>query len=138
MKKLTAFLVLVCFIFSFTACGKSELKEISCEEIIAAYEDAGYNTFHNHDDPVYYDLNQYCYIKVTDPDDPENNYLYITRYFTEEDAEVAGEELEFHPVLWAFFGIFGERRWLHTGHYGDLTYETFDLKMIKPLKKLMK
>lgn len=138
MKKIIAILLLLFLALSLTACGNSEPKEITCEEIIAAYDDAGYNVFHNHDAPVYYDLNQYCYIKISDPDDPENNYLYVTRYFTEEDAKAAAEELEFNPVLWGFFGIFGEWRWLHTGYYGDLTYETFDKKMIKPLKELMK
>lgn len=138
MKKIISILLLLSLAFSLTACGKSEPKEITCEEIIAAYDDAGYNVFHNHDDPVYYDLNQYCYIKISDPDDPENNYLYVTRYFTEEDAKAAAEDLEFNPVLWGFFCIFGEWRWLHTGYYGDLTYETFDKKMIKPLKELMK
>ena len=138
MKKIIAILLLLFLALSLTACGNSEPKEITCEEIIAAYDDAGYNVFHNHDDPVYYDLNQYCYIKISDPDDPENNYLYVTRYFTEEDAKAAAEDLEFNPVLWGFFCIFGEWRWLHTGYYGDLTYETFDKKMIKPLKELMK
>ncbi len=138
MKNIISILLLLSLCFSFTACGKSEPKEISCEEIITAYKDAGYNVFHRHDDPVYYDLNQYCYIKVTDPEDTEYNHLYITRYFTEEDARAAGEELEFHPILWLFFGVFGEWRWLHTGCYGDLTYETFDKKMLNPLNELMK
>jgi len=138
MKKIISIILLLSLCFSFTACVKSKPKEISCEEIIAAYEDAGYNVFHNHDDPVYYDLNQYCDLKVTDPDDPENNYLYITRYFTEEDAKAASKEERFNIILWLFFGVFGEWRWLHTGCYGDLTYSTFDPKMIKPLKELMK
>ena len=137
MKKIISILLLLSLCISFASCSKSDPNEVSCEDIISAYEDAGYNVFHNHDDPVYYELNQSCYIKVTDPEDPENNYLYITRYFTEEDAKVAAEEREFNPILWAFFGIFGEWRWLHTGRYGDLTYETFDRKMISPLKELV-
>ena len=138
MKRIISALLLLSLCFSFFSCSSTAPKEISCEEIIVAYKDAGYNVFHNHDDPIYYDLKQYCYIKVTDPDDPENDYLYITRYFTKEDAKAAGEEIKFHPILWLFFGIFGESRWLHTGCYGDLTYETFDKKMLKPLKELTK
>ena len=136
MKKCISILLLFSFALSLAACSSFQSKEVSCEDIIAAYEEAGYSTFHNHDDPFYYDLKQSCYIKVTDPADPEKNYLYITRYFTEEDAKMAAKELEFHPVLWLFFGIFGEWRWLHTGRCGDLTYETFELKMLWPLLKL--
>ena len=139
MKKIISTLLLLSLCFSFTACGNStEPKEISCEEIIAAYKDAGYTVlYHGHEnDTVYNDLGQYCAFEIRDPDN-EDNYMYVHRYFNEEDAKAANEEAKFHPVLWLFFGIFGEWRWLHTGCYGDLTYETFDRKMIKPLKELM-
>ena len=139
MKKIISIVLLLSLCFSFTACGNSsEPKEISCEEIIAAYEDAGYTVlYHGHEnDTVYNDLGQYCAFEIRDPDN-EDNYMYVHRYFNEEDAKAANEEAEFHPVLWLFFGIFGEWRWLHTGCYGDMTYETFDRKMIKPLKELM-
>ena len=53
------------------------------------------------------------------------------------DAKSAADERQFNPILWLFFGIFGEWRWLHVGYYGDIEYETFDRKMIKPLKALM-
>ena len=139
MKKIISTLLLLSLCFSFTACGNStEPKEISCEDIIKAYEDAGYTVlYHGHEnDTVYNDLGQYCAFEIRDPDN-EDNYMYVHRYFNEEDAKAANEEAKFHPVLWLFFGIFGEWRWLHTGCYGDLTYETFDRKMIKPLKELM-
>ena len=139
MKKIISILLLLSLCFLFTACGNStEPKEISCEDIIKAYEDAGYTVlYHGHEnDEVYNDLGQYCAFEIRDPDN-EDNYMYVHRYFNEEDAKAANEEAEFHPVLWLFFGIFGEWRWLHTGCYGDLTYETFDRKMIKPLKELM-
>ena len=139
MKKIISIVLLLSLCFSFTACGNStEPKEISCEDIIKAYEDAGYTVlYHGHEnDTVYNDLGQYCAFEIRDPDN-EDNYMYVHRYFNEEDAKAANEEAEFHPVLWLFFGIFGEWRWLHTGCYGDLTYETFDRKMIKPLKELM-
>ena len=139
MKKIISIVLLLSLCFSFTACGnRAEPKEISCEEIIAAYKDAGYTVlYHGHEnDTVYNDLGQYCAFEIRDPDN-EDNYMYVHRYFNEEDAKAANEEAKFHPVLWLFFGIFGEWRWLHTGCYGDLTYETFDRKMIKPLKELM-
>ena len=141
MKKIISVMLLLSFALSLTSCDKredTEATKVSCEEIIAAYEDAGYSVlYHGHeDDTVYNDIGQYCAFEIRDPDD-EDNYMYVHRYFSEEDARAASEEEKFHPVLWLFFGIFGEWRWLHTGCYGDLTYSTFDRKMIKPLKALM-
>ncbi len=140
MKKLISVLLLLSFAFSLTACvNNNEPKEISCEEIIAAYKDAGYTVlYHDHEnDTVYNDLGQYCAFEIRDPDN-EDNYMYVHRYFNEEDAKAASNERQFNPILWLFFGIFGEWRWLHVGCYGNIEYETFDRKMLKPLKELMK
>lgn len=141
MKKIISVMLLLSFAMSLTSCSKredTEATKVSCEEIIAAYEDAGYSVlYHGHeDDTVYNDLGQYCAFEIRDPDD-EDNYMYVHRYFNAEDAVAESEEAKYHPVLWLFSGIFGEWRWLHTGCYGDLTYSTFDRKMIKPLKALM-
>ena len=139
MKKIISILLLLSFALSLVACGKSEQKEISCEEIIKAYEDAGYTVlYHGHEnDTVYNDLGQYCAFEIRDPNN-EDNYMYVHRYFNEEDAKAASKERQFNPILWLFFGIFGEWRWLHVGCYGNIEYETFDRKMIKPLKELIK
>ena len=138
MKKIVSILLLLPILLSLFACGKSvEPKEISCEEIIAAYEDAGYTVlYHGHEnDENYHDLGYYCAFEVRDPNN-ENNYMYVHRYFTEEDAKAACDERQFNVLLWLFFGIFGEWRWLHVRCYGDIEYETFDYKMMRPLEKL--
>jgi len=76
-------------------------------------------------------------MEIYDPADPERDYIYITRYFTSEDAKAMEKERRFNVILWLFFGVFGEWRWLKNDAYGDIYYETFDSKMIKPLKELM-
>ena len=63
--------------------------------------------------------------------------MYLDRYFTEEDAQTVYEEYGYNAVLWLFFGIFGEWRWMQRGVYGDILYETFERDMLKPLKKLI-
>ena len=143
MKKLCLYFTLFLFLVSLTlflvACSNSASKEISCEEIIAAYNKAGYSVlYHGHEnDEGYHDLGMYCCFKIRDPNN-EDNYMYVNRYFNEEDAKSASEKEKYNPILWLFFGIFGEWRWLHTGCYGDLTYSTFNYKMIKPLQELMR
>ncbi|MBQ8414577.1 MAG: hypothetical protein IJX58_04960 [Clostridia bacterium] len=139
MKKTLSIILLLSLCFSFSACVKSEPKEISCEEIIAAYKDAGYTVlYHGHEnDESYHDLGMYCCFEIRDPDN-EDNYMYVNRYFNEEDAEATCKERQFNPILWLFFGIFGEWRWLHVKCYGDIEYETFDYRMMKPLEELTK
>ena len=139
MKRIIAILLLITFAFAFTSCNNSKTKEISCEEIINAYTAAGYSVlYHGHEnDTVYNEDGIYCAFEIRDPDN-EDNYMYVHRCFNEEDAKVLCSERQFNVILWLFFGIFGEWRWLHVGYYGDIEYETFDRKMIKPLRQLVR
>ena len=92
MKKILSIILLLSLCFSFVACKGHEPKEISCEDIIKAYEDAGYNVlYHGHEnDTVYNDLGQYCAFEIRDPND-DDNYMYVHRYFNDEDAKAASE-----------------------------------------------
>ena len=139
MNKLISILLLLALVISFASCTQKEVKEISCEELIAAYENAGYWVlYHDHEaDVIYNDLGQYCAFEIRDPDN-EDNYMYVHRCFSEEEAKALAKERKFNVVLWLFFGIFGEWRWLYVGSYGDIEYETFEYEMIKPLEKLVK
>ena len=131
-------MMLILFSFNLASCYHSDYHDVSCDEILDAYDSAGYTiSYHNHNDPVHYEFNELCNIKIEDPTDPERNYIYITRYPTVEDAEAMVKEQQFNPVLWFTFGIYGEWRWLKNGNYGDIYYATFDSKMIDPLKSLM-
>ena len=141
MKKITSILLVVLIIsalFAFTSCNRTYSSEITCEEIIKAYEEAGYYAlYHDHEnDEIYNDLGMYCCFEIRDPNN-EDNYMYVHRYFNEEDAKVACKESQFNPILWLFFGIFGEWRWLHVKCYGNIVYETFDYKMLFPMYKLI-
>lgn len=139
MKKAIAILLLMTCLISLASCEAGEPREISCEEIIEAYEAAGYRiSYHNHGDPIYNDSRELCNIEIEDPDDPEKNYIYITRYFTPEDAKAAAEKRSFNPALWLIFVVYGEWRWLQSGVYGDIYYTSFDSKILKPIKELTK
>ena len=47
MKKITASAILIALLLSLVSCGAGPVtREISCEDIIAAYESAGYYVSH--------------------------------------------------------------------------------------------
>ena len=137
-KSFITIILLFCMLFSLTGCVKAEERQISCDEIITAYKAEGYSVlYHGHEnDTVYNDNGIYCSFEIRDPNN-ENNYMYVHRYFSEEEAKAARNERKFNPVLWLFFGIFGEWRWLHVKCYGDIEYETFDYKMLLPMNNLI-
>lgn len=137
MKKIISIILLLSFALSITACGNNaDPKEISCEKIIKAYEDAGYFvSYHSHsDDSAEY----YCYIIIFENEDSTSDLVEITLYNTVEGAKKAAENRKYNIAIWMFSAMYGEFRWLYTGYYGEITYSSFDRKMTKPLKDLMK
>ena len=51
MKKIISLLLLAMLTVTLFACENTEPREVSCEEIIDAYRDAGYSiSYHNYDD----------------------------------------------------------------------------------------
>ena len=138
MKKAVSIFLLLSFCLSFGSCGRSEPKELSCEDIIKAYEAAGYTVqYHNHRDTET-ESGVICNIQIDDPNNPEENYLYIDRYSDSEKAEAAAKEGKHNIAVWFVFAISGEARWLKSEHFGEIHYHTFDRKITKPLEELMK
>ena len=137
MKKIISILLLLSLCFSFTACGNStEPKEISCEEIIAAYESAGYYVVHGeHRNEE--DSSQLCYIKASISEDSNSDYIYFVICFTEEQAKAAAETDKYNLLIWLYGTANGEGRWLKTGTYGNIEYSYYNARLIKPFKELI-
>ena len=138
MKKIISIILLLSFVLSLTACCNStEPKEISCEEIIAAYEDAGYYVTHGeHKDEA--EGSQLCYIKASLTEDSDSDYIYFITCFTEEQAEEAAETDKYNLAVWLYATVSGESRWLKTGTYGKIEYSYYNPKLIKPFNELIK
>jgi len=137
MKKFISSLLILSFLFSLFSCGKAEPKEITCEDIIKAYEDAGYYVTHGaHNDEA--DSSQICYIKANISEDPDSDYIYFITCFTEEQAEKVAQTDEYNIVIWLYAVVCGESRWLKTGTYGKIEYSYYNSKLIKPFHKLIR
>ena len=138
MKRIVSVLLLLALAVSFSACTPHRSEEFSCEDIIAAYEAAGYTLGHHlHEDPVYLEDGICCSLMFQDPQDPDKNYIYIDRYRTGRDAQKATTENKYNPILWFVSVLYGERRWLRSKQFGTLHCTTFEKKMLKPLQNVI-
>lgn len=136
MKKSIAILLLFTLILSFTSCNESESKKISCEQIIQAYEDAGYVVVHHTHDDTYESLNIWCSMKIKIAEKVDNDFInciYIDRYNTADNANNARTQNMASDIIYSI----GELHWRNTGTYGDIYYSTFNKELLDPLKKLM-
>ena len=137
MKKIISIFLLLSLCFSFASCSKSETKEISCEDIIKAYDDAGYFVTHGvHKNEA--ESSQLCYIKVNLTEDPNSDYIYFITCFTEEQANETAKTDKYNLAVWLYAAVSGESRWLKTGTYGKIEYSYYNYKLIRPFNKLIK
>ncbi len=132
MEKITsvlALLLLVCMVLS--GCQSKPERVPTCEELIAAYEAAGYHTFHVEETET--DWN--CYVKVWDED--EYDYAYFHFFDSPETAQACDAEAEWNAVLYLFSVIYGDPSWLYTETCGNIEYEYCNKALIEPFKDLI-
>ena len=131
---LTALLCLCCL----ASCNNtSEPKEITCEDIIRAYEDAGYFVTHSaHQDEG--ESSQLCYIKANATEASNSDYIYFTVCFTEQQAKDVRETDKYNLFIWFYATVSGESRWLKTGTYGNIAYSYYNSEFIKPFQELIR
>lgn len=137
MKRIISLLFLFSLTLSLVACGSnSEPKEISCEEIIKVYEDAGYYVTHGeHKNEA--ESSQLCYIKANISEDSDSDYIYFITCFTEEQAEGVAQTDKYNLAIWLYATVSGENRWLKSGTYGKIEYSYYNPQLIKPFNELI-
>ncbi len=138
MKKILALLLISSIsIISLYSCQNDEVVAPTCDEVIAAYEAAGYKVSHV-DQNEYKDesTDENCYIKVWLDDEYTCMYFYF--YDSAEVAEAMDEQREFHILLYLFTIIYGDPTWVWSETYGNIQYEYEDPRMTKPFKELIK
>lgn len=137
MKKAVSALLIFAFMLSLFACGRSEIKDISCDDIIKAYEDAGYYVSHGeHKDES--ESSELCYIKANISEDDDSDYIYFITCFTEEQAKEIAKRDKYNWAIWLYATVVGERRWLKSGTYGKIEYSYYNSELIKPFQDLIK
>ncbi len=137
MKRLISVILLLSVVLSFTSCKKTP-KDISCDNLVKAYTDAGYSVSHYHYGEAEENEN-YCLVQVLEKEgDDESDFVYFDFYLTPEAAEAKAEEYTYNIGVWLFALPFGEYRWLTSEAYGNIHYHCYNTSMLKPFRQLQK
>ena len=135
MKKLTAFLLAFLCLF-FVACNTvvETEKTITCDDVIAAYEDAGYEIFHK--EATEQDEGEVCYVKATDIETDE--YIFFYFFETHEEAVAYGETRQYNVLIWLFSVIYGDPSWQTTKVYNNIEIEYDKAYLYEPFQELIR
>ena len=137
MKRLFALLLALCVVL-FAGCNshKTSKVEITCADVIAAYEAQGFNTFHIEERPEM-NMEYNCYIKVTHDDLDGEMYLHF--FNSHEEAVAYIDEAPYATIGIGLFSlIWGQPTWVEFETYNQISIEYSNAKLYKPFKQLIK
>ena len=136
MKKFILLIVTIFLAITLSSCDNNNMvsdKEITCEDIINIYEEAGYEIFHK--ETTDQDYNWNCYVKCTVPDSDDYIFFYI--FDTNEEADNYADERDWNILLYFFSELFGDSSWLKTKSYNNIAIEYDQSELYKPFESLM-
>ena len=132
MKKWICLLLLAATVLTaFSGCSKQE-KEVSCAEVIAAYEGAGYTVFHRD-----YPEKEYGYACCIEIEGEDGGHISFYFFETDREAEAYAEERQWNVVLWLYSAAMFQPTWLTTKTYGNIEIEYDDKALYKPFQQLI-
>ena len=131
IRILIAFLLLIVLLLH--GCS-SYRTDITREEIVAAYEAAGYSVWTDtYDEKL--DHGEIAYVQANHPD---GDYIYFSIFETNEEAEAYKSEF-YHPVMMGLFAvIFGDPSWPHWEVYGCIVAQYDDPAFFEVFEELTK
>ena len=132
MKRIFAILLCITLLLCGTGCN-AQVRDITCADVIAAYEKAGYGVFHKEES---YEDNGVCYVRVDDP--KSDDYIYFEFFEDAESAQAYAKQRQWNVVLWLFSLIYSDPTWLVTKTYGNIEYEYDNDDLVKPFEQLIK
>ena len=132
MKQIVCFFLFTALLLVvFTGCADKS-RPVTCDEVIAAYEQAGYEVWHRD-----YPDREYGYLCEVAIEEEDGDSIRFHFYETSEEAEAEAEQRQWNGLLWMFSVIYGEPTWLETESYRNIEIEYDDDALYKPFKKLI-
>lgn len=133
MKRIFCLFLLASLVLSvFSGCSGGIGRRVTCDEVIAAYEEAGYDVSHRD-----YPEKDYGYLCEVTIEEEDGDSIRFHFFETEEEAEAEAEQRQWNALLWGFSVIYGDPTWLETKTHYNIEIEYDDDALIEPFRKLV-
>lgn len=133
MKRAIAALLLAAVLLGALAgCSQKQEREISCAQVIAAYEAAGYTVGHRE-----YPEQDYGYVcEVTVESGGKS--IRFQFYDTPRQAQSQADQRQWNVALWLYSAAMGQPTWLTTTTYRNIEIEYDSSELYKPFQSLLR
>lgn len=134
MKRMLCMLLFAAMVLSlFAGCTSKQDKEVTCQEVIAAYQEAGYTVYHRD-----YPEKEYGYLCCIEIESEDGDHISFNFFDTDKEAEAYAEERQWNWALWLYTAAMFQPTWLTTETYGSIEIEYDDDDLYKPFKELVR
>ena len=128
------FVLLLTMMFLLSGCSARHRTDISREEIVSAYEAAGYSVWIE----AYEEKLEHGEIGYIQANHPDGDYIYFTIFESEEAAKAYKEEF-YHPGAMGLFSvIYGDPSWPRWEVYGNIVIQYDEPNFFEPFAELLK
>ena len=131
MKRVIGSICLVLLIVtSMVGCnGNDTHNVISCTDVIAAYEEAGYTVWHNE----YTEGDFLCHVNA---DSPDGDTIYFTFFASADEAQLYEKDVQWNFLLWTYSLVNGDPIWVHTETYDTIVIQYENADTYAPFRDL--
>ena len=127
-------IALLALIWLLSGCTAQTPRDVTPEEIVKAYQDAGYVVWSDMYDETL-DEGEIGYIQANHPD---GEYIYFAIFATEKEAQAYKEEY-YHPLAMGLFSaIYGEPSLVRWEVHGNIVAEYDQPEFYEVLENLLK
>lgn len=102
---------------------------ISCADVISAYEEAGYEVWHN-------EYTEGDFLCLVNAENADGDSIYFTFFASADEAEQYAEETQWNVLLWLYSLVNGDPIWVHTEAYDTIAIQYENADLYTPFQEL--
>ena len=134
MKRVICVVLLAAMVLAaFSGCAAEPNRAVSCGEVVAAYEEAGYAVWHRD-----YPEKEYGYACCIEIEGEDGNHISFYFFETEEEAESYADQRQWNWAVWLVSLAMFQPTWLTTKTYQNIEIEYDSDQLYKPFAELLK
>lgn len=133
MKRILCLILVFALAVFGIGCAEKSDREVTCAEVIAAYEEAGYAVYHRD-----YPEKEYGYTCCIEIGSEAGDHISFHFFETKEEAEAYAEERQWNWAVWLISVAMLQPTWLTTETHLNIEIEYDNDDLYQPFKELIR
>ena len=102
---------------------------ISCADVISAYEEAGYEVWHN-------EYTEGDFLCLVNAESADGDTIYFTFFDSADEAQLYEKDVQWNVLLWLYSLVNGDAVWVYTETYDTIVIQYENADTYAPFKDL--